>query len=322
MGVLPFAVVPVLPTLQALSVILSIAAVSLLGALASLRHPAVVRQIAQLCWRQKVAILLLATVTVILVWLVISLRWPTPDLTRKVGADWFTSRGDLAQSGTVPDAKGPTVGGVIWSAGGRGEAFYSSPAVVANRVYAVGSQGQRGRIHAFDLETGRQLWSCRPPGYVATFSSPSSLATCWFAARECITTRWPGWCVLTSRPGRLPGHSPRTATSSVPLPWTEAAFTSEPATTVCIVSSWTRMSPMTVAWCGMHPELDTPMRRRRWPCRTVGSTWGWDWAVRRSAVSTPTRVQSWGGWPCRIPCLAHHPSSRANCTLEWGSAII
>ncbi len=64
------------------------------------------------------------------------------------------------------------MGGVTWSAGGRGEAFYSSPAVVANRVYAVGSQGQQGRIHAFDLETGRQLWSCRPPGYAATFSSP------------------------------------------------------------------------------------------------------------------------------------------------------
>jgi outer membrane protein assembly factor BamB len=172
MDVLPFAVVPILPTMQALSVVLSITALSLLGALAALLRPSVAGVILRLAWRQKIPLLLLGSIIMTVWWARGHFQQSKPDSGRTLGADWPAARGGLNRCGAVQNAAGPAVGGVVWSAGRRGEAFYSSPAVVANRVYAVGSKGDRGCIHAFDLDTGRQLWQCQPVGFAATFSSP------------------------------------------------------------------------------------------------------------------------------------------------------
>lgn len=48
----------------------------------------------------------------------------------------------------------------------------SSPAVVGNRIIAVGSQGNSARFFCWDAASGNQVWSFVPPGYRSTFSSP------------------------------------------------------------------------------------------------------------------------------------------------------
>ena len=59
-----------------------------------------------------------------------------------------------------------------WSFRPPGTTFYSSPVVDGERVYIVGSRQNRGTIYCVDASTGRRVWSCRPPGYRATFSTP------------------------------------------------------------------------------------------------------------------------------------------------------
>jgi outer membrane protein assembly factor BamB len=51
-------------------------------------------------------------------------------------------------------------------------AFYSSPAVCGNYVYAVGSRGNASRCFAWDIRTGQEVWSGGPSDFRVTFSSP------------------------------------------------------------------------------------------------------------------------------------------------------
>ena len=110
------------------------------------------------------------------------------------GKDWPMDRGSAARLGmveatagtgagsvtgpTVGPNVGPTVGPgarsprIRWRFGRPDEAFYASAAVSGNRVFAVGSEGDSGRVVALDLATGRMAWSGGPPGMRATFASP------------------------------------------------------------------------------------------------------------------------------------------------------
>lgn len=90
------------------------------------------------------------------------------------GGDWPTDRGSAARLGSVGASAGPRhrPPRLVWRFGRPDEAFYASPAVSGNRVYAVGSEGARGRVVALDLATGKLAWSGGPPGMRATFSSP------------------------------------------------------------------------------------------------------------------------------------------------------
>ena len=167
-----WAVVPILPTLQAFVLLVPLGLFALLAALASLRDPRAAALLVQLLWRQRAALLLLAAAAGLVSWAAAS--WTSQSESRHAVAlseSWPMHRGGLARLGSVPNAQGPGAGGLVWSQGGRGEAFYASPAVVGDQIYAVGSTGNRSRIHCFHA-TGELVWSCRPDNYRATFSSP------------------------------------------------------------------------------------------------------------------------------------------------------
>ena len=57
--------------------------------------------------------------------------------------------------------------------------FFSSPAVVGNRVYVtsaeLGAFSQSGSIFCFDADTGAVVWNSAPKNYRPTFSSPAPL---------------------------------------------------------------------------------------------------------------------------------------------------
>ncbi|MEY4179405.1 MAG: hypothetical protein RLY70_2979 [Planctomycetota bacterium] len=90
------------------------------------------------------------------------------------GLDWPMDRGSAARLGIAPGGVGPGSSSpkVRWRFGRPEEAFYASPAVSGNRLYAVGSEGDSGRVVALELATGRLAWSGGPPGMRATFASP------------------------------------------------------------------------------------------------------------------------------------------------------
>ncbi len=168
-------VVPVLPTLTALALALPALLLSIVTALAALRRPDVARQVLRLAWQQKYALLLLAACGLAVSWA--GAHWPGRGGGRNVatpagGADWPLDRGGVQRRGWVPGVSNPASGSLRWSTGRTGEAFWSSPAVVGDRVYGVSSRGDRALIGCWDAETGEPLWSSAPAGYRATFSSP------------------------------------------------------------------------------------------------------------------------------------------------------
>ena len=57
-------------------------------------------------------------------------------------------------------------------AGAAARRFGLRPPSPGDRVYCVGSRGDRGLISCWDAQTGQRLWSSAPAGYRATFSSP------------------------------------------------------------------------------------------------------------------------------------------------------
>lgn len=87
------------------------------------------------------------------------------------GQAWVMARGGLRREGSL-SGRAPTNGEVIWNLRRGSEAFFASPAIVGDRLYTVGSRGNTGRIYCLDAQKGEILWSCSPPGYAATFSSP------------------------------------------------------------------------------------------------------------------------------------------------------
>lgn len=80
-------------------------------------------------------------------------------------------RGTLTRTGHADHSPGPVRGGIQWTAG-RGFEFLASPAVIGDRIVAVGSQGNAARFFCWDAASGDQLWSVAPAGYRSTFSSP------------------------------------------------------------------------------------------------------------------------------------------------------
>ena len=103
MDVALFAVVPILPTLQAFTIILSIVGLSLLGALAALRHPATAVAIWRLAWRQRAALLVLGAVAVAVAVGIHSLASVRTGDGRGVAIDWPIARGGLARHGAAED---------------------------------------------------------------------------------------------------------------------------------------------------------------------------------------------------------------------------
>jgi outer membrane protein assembly factor BamB len=178
-----------LPALPALLVVLPMIAMSILIAVASLLRPSTMGRAARLAWRQRWALLVFGGVIFGVVWIAartgsVSGKSDDQQLTIR-GADWPMDRGGLRRLGYVSNSSVPLEPGRVWVYRPRAgsEAFYSSPAVVGNRLYVVGSQNDEGRIYCLDAITGDVIWSVKPPGYRATFSSPVIAGT-WLVCGE------------------------------------------------------------------------------------------------------------------------------------------
>ena len=177
----PFGVIPVLAPL--LPVVLAIVAgflVALAGVLISLLRPRTMKSALKLLWRLKISVALVVVGSAGVVWAARSL-WPdSPTAAAQAaesGRDWPVFRGRLARTGGVPRAPEPTRPGLNWVFKSGKAGFFSSPAVVGNRVYVASATtaiigGGSGQIYCFDADTGSVIWQAAPPGYRATFSSP------------------------------------------------------------------------------------------------------------------------------------------------------
>jgi hypothetical protein len=163
----PFAVVPVLlGPLQILLLILPGLLLALLMSIISLLKPTAMLNLLRILWRQKlqVAILVAAGAGIYKGWHWLGQKFgPVAGAAEESGQQWPTARGNLYRCGSF-DGIGPTQGGIRWTWKRKGEAFYSSPAVVGNRVYvasaSLGLFGQSGTIYCFDADTGAE----RPQG--------------------------------------------------------------------------------------------------------------------------------------------------------------
>jgi len=175
------AVIPVLVgPLQVVLVLLPAIVLAILSTIVSLFRPRVIVGLLRLAWQLKVQIVLMAGVAYGLYWLAGTYWARAAGATvakAESGADWCRIRGDLARTGRVADSEDPRTGGMRWSFRDGDAAFFSSPAIVGNRVYvstatmSVLGDGS-GRIVCLDADSGEEIWSGGPSDYAATFSSP------------------------------------------------------------------------------------------------------------------------------------------------------
>jgi len=180
MPCMSIAVVPILiGPLQVLLAILPGIIVAVLGGLISIFKPRAIKTTALLLWRLKVQVAIFACCLAAVTWAARD-YWPSPGpaaTALEEGKDWPMFRGSLSRRGCTASATGPTGGGVNWVHKTSGQAFYSSPAAVGNRVYVASASpkaigADSGRIYCFDADTGAVVWSSAPEGYRPTFSSP------------------------------------------------------------------------------------------------------------------------------------------------------
>jgi len=179
----PFAVIPVVaPILPVIAAVLLGVLVAAGGVLVSMFRPRAILGGIKLLWRLKLSVALVAAVGAGGVWAALML-WPdrptVPVEQAETGSDWPLFHGGPARTGAVPGADQPNRPAVHWIFQDGNVGFYSSPAVVGNRVY-VASQTPSvfkgvgsGEIYCFDADTGQVAWHKAPKGYQATFSSPS-----------------------------------------------------------------------------------------------------------------------------------------------------
>lgn len=176
-----FAVVPVVVgPLQVLIAILPAILSALLGAIVALLKPSSIKIALRILWRNKVGTLI--TVGIVAgIWYGIGyLRQHFRGRAKSVEitpTEWSAYRGGPLRRGVVLDNKGePNSGGIIWNFT-EAQKFYSSPAVVGNRLFVCSADYRplrdRGSIFCIDADTGVKIWEYSPRGFRATYSSPS-----------------------------------------------------------------------------------------------------------------------------------------------------
>jgi len=176
------AVVPVLVgPLQALLAVLPYILLGVLTAVISLFKPSVLKRIGQLLWAQKLpaAVVVVAIAAAVTGGSALLGSLGDEVAAAEAGRAWPLFRGSAARRGYAGGPE-PAAGNVLWRFTDKGrnlETFYSSPAVVGNRVYVTGAlKGyftDRGAVYALDADTGRVVWAYDGGGYRATFSSPA-----------------------------------------------------------------------------------------------------------------------------------------------------
>lgn len=176
------AVVPILiGPLQVLLAVLPAILVAIGGALLALFKPSSIKLFAKVLWRNKVATLLTAAVVAGLCYGLPKARqyfWPSRVARFTGKAEWTMFRGGLSRRGGGTDgAPDPVGGGTVWSFARDFKTYYSSPAIVGNRVIASAAKkgvfADRGAIYCLDATNGAVAWEFAPSDFRATFSSPS-----------------------------------------------------------------------------------------------------------------------------------------------------
>jgi outer membrane protein assembly factor BamB len=173
------AVVPILVgPLQVLLALLPAMLLALGGALLALFKPSTAKQSLKLLWRLKAPLLLLFALGFGLVQAVRAML-PKPKVapTEAGAADWPLFRGSPQRAGSISGSAAPLAGGVNWAFKSDLKTFYSSPAVVGNRLFVTGADKgvftDRGAVYCLDADTGGLVWKARPDNFRASFSSPS-----------------------------------------------------------------------------------------------------------------------------------------------------
>lgn len=167
------AVIPILPAVHSLLVLLTLGASGVIACVWALRRPRSWSVVIRTVWSQRWSLLLLAGLwgagVMAFNWLTAESR--APGLAPAPLDGRWSHRGGNRRRGSVSGILGPSAADVLW-AGGRRYTFFSSPAIVDDRVYCVGFRGNRGRVFCWDALSGRQLWTESMPGFRASFSSP------------------------------------------------------------------------------------------------------------------------------------------------------
>jgi len=179
----PLAVVPILiGPLQVLIAILPAILLAIGGALLTMFKPSTIKLTAKVLWRNKLATLLTIAVVAGLCWGVPKAKralWPDTATTAFAGkAEWPLFRGGLDRRGGGTDgAPDPVGGGKIWAFAKDYKTYYSSPAIVGNRIVASAAKKEvfadRGAIYCLDAQSGKEAWAFAPSDFRATYSSPS-----------------------------------------------------------------------------------------------------------------------------------------------------
>ena len=173
------AVVPLIPLIPPLLALCGWLLLTLIPAVAALRHPKTMKLVLRFCWRQKIGLVVLSGATAGIYFAVSALfltaetepQRPAIQLSDRAAVDWPEYRGGLSRTGATADSKGPVSGEILWT-GGSGYSFYACPAVDGNRVYCCGFKRNSGRIFCWDAASGELLWTVSPLNYDATVSSP------------------------------------------------------------------------------------------------------------------------------------------------------
>jgi len=169
------AVIPLIPLLPSLFAICGWLLLTLFALVTALRSRERFHLLVRFLWRQRIGVVTYAA-GIIGVCLLLSGEADHPlnestELPARPRVNWPEYRGGPARTGALPDSSGPAAGDVLWTAA-SGYAFYSSPAVDGDRVYASGFQRNVGRVFCWNAATGELLWTVTPTSYQASVSSP------------------------------------------------------------------------------------------------------------------------------------------------------
>jgi outer membrane protein assembly factor BamB len=161
--------------------------VALGGAVLTMFRPSAIKKLLSLLWSQKLVVAPTVATLVLAVHF-----WPAIFPPGGAAASWQGQsdswpmwRGSLGRLGSAAsNGEDPTRGDLQWSFSTDGiKAFYCSPAVVGNRVYATGGNyvppiRNSGAIYSIDADSGQLVWKYDGDGYRATFSSPAIAEGC------------------------------------------------------------------------------------------------------------------------------------------------
>lgn len=179
LGVIPVLIGP----MQALLAILPAILLALGSLIVTMFKPKTIWRLLQLLWSQKFVVLPIVAVIVGGIWAYNKFMPEAGGHTGEMvvaATDWPAYRGTPSRTGYVPGKEGdqdPAHGTVNWTYTDGGiKAFYSSPAVVGNRVFVTSARwelfNKDGGIYCLDADSGEVVWKYTS-GYRATFSSPA-----------------------------------------------------------------------------------------------------------------------------------------------------